>query len=1087
MRKLLLLIFLLLNATTFVNAQQSRQVSGLVTDNDTGTPIPGVSVTVKGTGQGVQTDGKGNYKLNIPTGKQVTLSFNFIGYKPSEIVVGDKSVINIILQSDNIQLKNVDVVSIGYSTVKRRDLTGSVSSISAKQLQDNPVNSAAEILNGKLAGVEVTSAEGAPDAQVRIRVRGSNSITQDGAPLYVIDGIIVESGLTGLSPQDIESVDVLKDASATSIYGARGSNGVILVTTKGGKAMKTRVSYNGLFGLNKLANELKVMSPYDFVMFQYELDPTIPGATLLTNFQKNYGSTWDTLSVYKTIPSVDWQKEVMGRNAFYQTHIFNITGGDAATQFNLSLTDNSQQGVLINSDLTRRILNFRVDHTANEHLKYGFNARYNNQLVDGNGTSDAGASQYNNLRNVVKYVPFLQKSAPIDQFDPAYYQETTTGLGLSLINPIALINAQTQTKSSNFTNLNGYLSYTIAKDLTFKSTLGIETDNATSSNFQDYFTPRAISNGGSLPMVTVITNKSFSLDNANTITYNKTFGGHTINLLLGQEYYDLTNSSLNNSLKFFPLGITPDKAFGNLSLGTDLPLYPTNSGTESNIMSYFGRVNYNYKSKYFLTLSSRIDQSSKFSENNRTGFFPSGAIAWRVSSEDFMKKLTFIDDLKLRASIGETGNNRIGDYLFETTFTTPDNYPTNEVPKPGYVSANLSNENLKWETTISKNVGIDLSVLKGRLQITADAYYNTTNDLLVNVPIPSTSGYTTQLQNVGSILNKGLEFQLNGTIIQSKDFSYSANFNIAFNANKILKLSGNQTSFFAFAGLGSAADPADYEVKVGQPVGTMYGFVVDGKGGDGTGFYTVNDFNYNTATGAYTLKAGLPDPTKAVGVPQPGMIKYKDMDGNGVIDNNDRTIIGNPNPKFTGGFSQTLTYKGFDATVFVNFEYGQSVYNANKVEFTNSYTHNTNLLSMMDDRWRTVDQNTGQRLEYVIGSVAYGVPPDQLAAANQNAKIWIPVSGQQVWAPNTWSVEDGSFLRINNVTLGYSFSPKLLSRVKIYKLRIYATANNLALVTNYTGYDPQVNTRQSSPLTPNVDYSAYPRTHTYVVGINVTL
>lgn len=1087
MQKFLLSIFLLLVIAIGAKGQQTRQITGQVADADKADPLTGAVITVKGTKQTAQTDAAGKFKMTIPAGNDIVLVIHYVGYKTAEVRVGNRNTFSIALQGDIQQLQSVDVVSVGYGTVKRRDLTGSVSSVTARQLKDNPITSAAEILNGRLAGVEVTSAEGAPDAQVRIRVRGSNSITQDGSPLYVIDGIVVESGLTGISPQDIESIDVLKDASATAIYGARGSNGVVLVTTKGGRAMKTRVTYNGMFGVNVLARELSVLTPYQFVMWQYELDPTIPGATLPTNFQKNYGSTWDTLSVYKNTPAIDWQKRVMGRKAQYQTHNFSIAGGTAATQFNLSLTDNVQDGVLLNSDLVRRIVNFRFDHSVSDKFKIGFNTRYTNQRVDGNGTSDSGSPQYNNLRNIIKYIPFQQQNAPVDQFDPNYYNETQAGLGLNLVNPVALINAQTVNKTTTYTNFNGYASYSILKDLVFRSTFGVEIDHGLQNNFQDYFTSKAISVGGSLPMVSVITNNAFSLDNANTLTYTKVFNKHSINLLLGQEYYDLKTDGLNNSLKFFPLGISPAKAFGNLSLGTDLPLYPTNTSAESNILSFFGRANYNYNSKYFLTLSSRIDESSKFSSQNRLGFFPSGAVAWRISGEDFMKKLTFVDDLKLRVSIGETGNNRIGDYLYLTTFGTPDNYPTNEVPKPGYTSTSLSNQNLKWETTIARNVGIDLALLKGRLQLTADVYYNTTNNLLVNVPLPVTSGYSTQLQNAGSILNKGLEFQVNGTIVRTKDFSYSTNFNISFNRNKILKIYNGQDSFFAFAGLGSAADPADYEVKVGQPVGTMYGFVVDGKGGDGTGFYKVSDFNYNTATGAYTLKAGLADPSKAIGTPMPGMIKYKDINHDGVIDNNDRTIIGNPNPKFMGGFSQSFTYKGFDATVFFNFEYGQSVYNANKVEFTNSFTQNTNMLSVMNGRWHTVDQTTGARLEYTLGNVAYGVPPDQLAAYNKNAKIWMPPTGPTLWAPNTWSVENGSFLRVNTVTLGYTFPTALLQRVNISTLRIFATANNLALFTNYTGYDPQVNTRQSTPLTPNVDYSAYPRTRTYVLGVTVTL
>jgi TonB-linked SusC/RagA family outer membrane protein len=1086
MRKLLLLLFLLLNGIMNVSAQQTRQITGLVTDKDNSGSLPGVVVSLKGTTKATQTDLSGKYKLTIPAGKPVVLVFRFVGYKLSEVVVNDQSVVDVALQSDNIQLQGVDVVSIGYSTVKRRDLTGSISSLSGKELADNPINSAAEILNGRLAGVEVTSAEGAPGADVRIRIRGVGSLTQDASPLYIIDGIQVENGLNNISPQDIESIDVLKDASATSIYGARGSNGVVIVTTKGGKVMKTKIAYNGMFGVNVLPRELPVMSPYDFVIYQYELNPTLPGATVPTSFQTAYGSTWDTLSVYKNTPAIDWQKKVLGIHAPYQTHNISITGGTKATQFNISFTNNDQKGIALNSSLTRQILNLRFDHNVSDNLKAGFNVMFNNQTILGSGTSDAGASQFNNLRNVVKYIPFTRKNDKYgeDDFNPDYLAETNIGLSLDLTDPVALINAQYKRSNTKFSTYSGYLNYTFFKYFAIRSTLGVNYSTALNQTFEDYFTSRARSQGAGLPLVTVGTTTGFSLNNSNVLTFTRLINKHSINVLLGEEIYNTQSSQLLNSLKFFPKGITSDKALGQLTLGTNQDQFPRNSAAESRILSGFTRVNYSYNDRYLFTFSLRADGSSKFAENKRVGYFPSGAFAWRISQEDFMKKITVISDMKLRLSIGQSGNNRIGDYLFQTQFGSAEHYDLNGVVTPGYTSSTLPNANLKWETTTARNLGLDLGLFNGRLQVTVDAYSNTTDNLLVNAPVPIITGYTTQLQNIGSISNKGLEFQVNGNIVKSRDFAYSANFNLSFNRNKIVKLAEDQTYFYQWAGVGNPnSDPADYIVKVGQPIGTMYGYQVDGNG-KGSGFYRVEDFNYNAATQTYTLKAGVANDQSATGVvPQPGSLKLKDLSGDGFVDAaNDRTVLGNATPKFEGGLNQQFNYKQFDLSVFVSFAYGQSVYNANKSEFTNGVP-STNMLADMAGRWRTVDDK-GNVLQKIVSSAVVGVPPDQLAAFNQNAQIWRPLV---TWAPNSWSVEDGSYLRLSNISLGYTLPAKLVSKVKLSQVRFYGSVNNVAIITGYSGYDPQVNTRSSSPLTPNVDYSAYPRSRTFVFGVNVSL
>ncbi|MDX3912065.1 MAG: SusC/RagA family TonB-linked outer membrane protein [Pseudosphingobacterium sp.] len=536
-------------------------------------------------------------------------------------------------------------------------------------------------------------------------------------------------------------------------------------------------------------------------------------------------------------------------------------------------------------------------------------------------------------------------------------------------------------------------------------------------------------------------------------------------------------------MRYFPEGINAEKALAQLSLGTVIPTYPQTYNSETRTVSFFNRTNYAFADKYLASFSIRADASSRFASDKRWGFFPSGSVAWRLSAEPFLKNMSFISDMKLRASYGSAGNDRIDDYLFLNIFGIGSKYALNEQILPGLAVNDLANRDLIWETTVSKNIGLDLALFNSRIQLTIDAYHNKVNDLLLNVPIPTTSGYKTQLQNIGNTSNKGIEFQLNATAVSNKNFTWNTAFNLSFNRNRIDKLSNSQSYYYEYSGFGISGQPADYVVQVGQSVGTMYGFVSDG-------FYSVNDFHYDPATSIYTLKDGVVDVSNAIGTAQPGWMKLKDLDGNNRIDENDKTIIGDATPKFSGGLYQQFTYKNFDMSIFLNFVYGNKIYNANKIEFTNGYSSNSNSLAIMNDRWKTIDGN-GQVVQQVVTEggrqVVKGIAPDALAALNQNASIWMPISGVGAWYPTSWAMEDGSFLRINNITLGYTFPSAMLHKIKLKKLRVYGTVNNLAVFTNYSGYDPEVNTRRAVPTTPGVDYSAYPRSKTFIIGLNLTL
>jgi TonB-linked SusC/RagA family outer membrane protein len=1069
---------------SFAAISQTVTVKGTVTDS-AGAPLQGVSILVKDTKKGTQTDVKGNYSItvNAPSGK-VTLVFSYTGFTPQTITADGKTSVAVALNREVTQIE--DVVVIGYQTVRRKDLLASVSSVGAKELKDVPINSAAEALNGRLAGVTATTAEGSPDAEVRVRVRGGMSITNDNSPLYIVDGVQVENAFNTISPQDIQTIDVLKDAAATAIYGARGANGVIVITTKSGKPGKFRLSYNGFVGVKTLASEMDVMDPYQFVTYQSERSRQ-PGAALpndSTNFVNNYGHTWDTLQAYKNVKAVNWQKEVFGRTGFTQTHNLSANGGTKVYTYTLGYTLNDDKAIVINSKYQRHLFNAKGDYKITKKIKVAAGIRYTNTNVWGAGVSSDQGASFNRLRNTIKYRPFLSEGYDLDDTDP-FTDPANVGNGLSLVNPIQLANAEFRKKTTNAYNFTGSLSYNITKTLSFKSTFGYDFNKQIDRQFYDSIAPYSKQQGGNKPLLQLDSVERKTLTNSNVFTYSlKNFRQkHSFDALLGEETYDLKSESRTILFKDFANFTSHNAAMDNTGLGvvfnSSYPRIPLQTRYTS--LSFFGRLSYDYMNKYYVSFNLRADGSSKFAPQNHWGYFPSASAAWVVSREKFMSNVDFISNLKFRAGFGTVGNNRINDYLFLTTFTTGSYYyGINNLLINAYYPKSLVNENLKWESTVSRNIGMDVSFLK-RFDLSVDYYRNTSKDLLLDVPIAPTYGYTSQLQNVGRTRNTGYEVQLNALVIKKSKFTWNINFNISHNENTVVALASNQKQYFPPTSWFSQ-NPPDYIVKVGAPVGSMYGFVTNG-------FYTLDDFNYNTTTGAYTLKPGVATDLAVAGLPQPGSLKLADLNGDGVVDvDHDMTIIGDPTPNFFGGLNQQFTYKQWDASIFLNFSVGGDIYNANKIELTNAPANNSNLLKVMEGRWRVVT-STGQTAQWVSNGVVYGLPPDQLAAINQNATIWMPLgrgaTGAAAFIPHSWAIEDGSFLRVNNVTIGYSLSPKKLVKMHMSRLRFYVTANNLAVLTNYTGYDPEVSVRKSG-LTPNLDFSAYPKSRTFIFGVNVT-
>lgn len=1075
MKKTLLLFLGLFYFITLTLAQ-GRQISGKIVD-DTGAPLAGVNVSLGKTG--VQTNAAGEFAITTTSSGKVSLVITYVGYQTQTISVEGSQVAQVILAKSVGDLE--ELVVIGYQTIRRKDLLASVSSVNAKDLKDMPIVSAEQLLNGRLAGVTASTAEGSPDAEVRIRVRGGISITGDNSPLYIVDGVQVENGLSTVAPQDIQSIDVLKDAAATAIYGARGANGVIVITTKSGRPGKLKVSYTGFVGVKRLANKLGVLDPYDYVFYQSERSRGSNADS--TSFLNNFGTTWDTLENYRNIDEMDWQKEVFGRTGILQTHNLNLSGGTKKLTYNFGYTYNDEKAVVINSNYKRHAFNLKADYKIIDKVRLGVSGRYINQDVLGAGVSDTKGTSYNRLRNAVRYKPFFSTGTDIDDLDPI--ADPNVGNGLSLVNPVLLANSEYRKKSTDTWNGTATLTYNISKNFSFRSTLGYNHTKLIDRQFNDSLTPYSKIQGGANPIVGLDTSVRKTITNSNVLTYSvQNFRNkHDFDVLVGEETYDYRTEAHQNLYRDFPNFISSSDAFNQTNLGTPFTGYPKFGKTRYTSLSFFSRVNYSFMDKYLFSFNVRADGASKFAPGKKWGYFPAGSFAWRVKREKFMDNVDFITDLKFRAGFGTVGNNRIDDYLFLTTFRNDGGlfYGLNNQAILAYYPNSLVNPALKWESTVNQNFGVDLTLLKGKVDLSVDVYNNTSKDLLLFVPIASTYGYASQYQNVGKTRNKGVEIQLNAAVMKKTDFSWTANFNMAFNKNEILKLGTNQNFTYPPASWGVSGQPADYILRIGDPVGSIYGFVTDG-------FYTVDDFDYNN--GVYTLKAGVVTNHLIIGPVQPGSIKFKDFGtGKGgkkdtVELDFDRQIIGNATPDFTGGLNQQFNYKRWDMSIFVNFSVGNDVYNANKIELTNGYTNNANMLDIMKNRWKVVTPD-GQTAQWVSGSTVYGIPPADLRALNANATIWQPLKTSGAFVPHSWAVEDGSFLRLNNITIGYSLPVRNLTKLKMSSLRFYLTANNLAVITGYSGYDPEVSVR-NDPRTPGLDYSAYPKSRSFIFGVNAT-
>lgn len=1038
------------------------QVTVTGTVKDASGPVLGVSVILKGTTKGVTTDAKGNFTISVPNAQTGVLEFKFVGLESLEYPLNGKtSNLEIIMTESAAQIE--DVVVIGYGTSRRADLTGSVASVSAKAIASVPVASAAQALVGRMAGVQITTSDGSPDAEIKVRVRGGGSITQDNSPLYIVDGFQVGS-INDIPPTDIESIDVLKDASATAIYGARGANGVVIVTTKSAKAGKTTVNFNAYIQSRYLSKKLDVMNPYEFVLLNYELE-SLKGSSQQTGFIKNYGDPEDYY-IYKGQEGYDWQEDMFGGSSLAQYYNASIGGGGEKTRFNLSFTHNNDEGVQVGTSYQRTNLNFKLNHEIFKNLKIEYNTRFAQKINNGTGLGVTGALQYkptNGLRDY-SYLP----PEDVDLEDEQQYQ---------IIPPSSQAEQNYRKQTSYNFNMTGAVNWEIIKGLTYRTEFGMDYNFSEENRFYGPESGTAKNGYNSLPLIDIKRGRSPKIRWANTLNYDFTVkDDHNFNVLVGQEIISSKSFSNYYRVSDLPKDITAEKALANATLGSPNKTESSESGYDRTA-SFFGRLNYNYKSKYFLTATLRADGSSIFAPGNQWGYFPAGAIAWRISNEEFLKRSRVISNLKLRVSYGAAGNNRIDADLWRRTYKASLSKPVafGGVDQQAYLPASsmMVNPNIKWETTYTRNLGLDFGFFKDRLSGTIDAYWNTTKDLLVPSSIPAYTGYTEIQTNVGQTSNKGVELTLNGYIVEKKDFNLNMTFNIGYNKNKVDKLSSGEKVWMRKSGWASTdlREQEDFRMEVGQTMGLMYGYVTDG-------FYAVEDFDYDPVKKSYTLKPGIANSAGVLMTTlQPGSLKLKKLSGEGTDINmeEDRTVIGNANPKFSGGFGVNMNWKAFDFSVFFTYMYGFDVYNANKIRTTTRWNSSqNNMLSIMDskNRFRYFDDN----------GIDLRDDPLALAEFNKAATIWSPNIGRPI--VHSWAIEDGSFLRLSTATLGYTVPARYSRKAGINNLRIYVTGYNLFCWTKYSGYDPEVKIQEG--LTPNVDNNIYPRNRSFTVGLNVT-
>lgn len=1016
-------------------AQKRLTVTGVVSDEN-GDPLAGAGVMIEGTNKGTVTDIDGKYSIETATG--AVLVYNFIGYKNQSEIVRENKVINVVLEPD----KNIldEVVVVGYGTMKKSDLTGSVSSVNSKAIEVFKTGSVMEALGGQIAGVNITSADGTPGGGFDIKIRGIGTVNGDASPLYIVDGFEVDN-LSFLANQDILKVDVLKDASASAIYGARAANGVVLVTTKSGRNGRTEVTYNGSASYRVLAKQLEVLDPYEFVKLQLELNPTRYGQRYFNVGEDSKGQPYKYQSMddYLGMQGVRWQNEAF-RPTWSSNHDISVRGGDKDTQYNLSFSHFDEDGLFKANTFKKNTARIKFTQQILKWLKFDASINYTNSKTTGIGTGGS------TLSNILQYRPTggLYTSDYQLRYNAVDPMLEEVGLSNSnYFNPILNSETVDQVKKIDQWIANGSLTFRLAKGLTFKTSASFNTAFRRDDTF--YKDESAMASRGSGAYGNSKTTRSLRWSNSNVLTYAKTFDKkHVTNFTLGHETTYTLSENIYGESKEFPLD---NLGVDNLGLGA-VPSAVTSGKSDSRRLSFFARAFYNYDQRYMLTVTARADASTVFAASNKWGFFPSFAGAWNIANEPFMKDVNWIDNFKLRAGWGTVGNDRISNYLSLDLYSSL-KYGVGGKQVTVLQPSQLSNKDLKWEGSTTTNLGLDLGFFDSRINVTVDAFMKDSKDLLLAQNLAYVTGFGSQWQNVGKVRNKGIELTINSVNINKKNFFWSTDFNISFIKNTLVALQDGTDYILSKTGFNSNFSSYDYIAMVGESLGNMYGYVFDG-------IYQSDDFNVH-ADGTMHLKPGIVDISDHAGeAVKPGFVKYKDLDGDGIITTEDRQIIGNGQPDWFGGITNSFQFYGVDLSFMFQFTVGNDVYNAQRMFSTQSRLEMQNNLAEVKDRWTAT--NASNLVPSAKGYVAYDV--------------------------YSRFIEDGSFLRLKNITLGYTIPERLTRKIYVSKLRVYASANNLFLLTKYSGFDPEVNMR-SSNLMPSFDFGAYPKNKAFTFGVEL--
>ncbi|SIS90938.1 TonB-linked outer membrane protein, SusC/RagA family [Filimonas lacunae] len=1085
-------------------AAQTKTVKGTVRD-ETGIALAGASVAGRGTPIVTATDSGGHFRLVVPE-KTTTLIISYTGMETQEAAITGGDVI-VVLKGSASSLN--DVVVIGYGTARRKDLTGSVASVSGKQIAAVPVANAAQALAGKVPGVNVTVQDGRPDASVSIRIRGGGSVSQSNEPLYIVDGFPV-SNITDIPPNQIETIDILKDASSTAIYGARGANGVIIITTKNGKAGKLTIAYDNFVQWNKATKYLETMNAYDYIAYNWQYAKAI---------SNSYADAWERLwaigsyaAQYNNTEGIDHYKNTGARNfskeaynsSFSHSHNLSISNGNNKTKYILSMSYNDNQGMKINSWFKRMNAAFKVEQKLTNKLTLGFDTRYTNiEKMGDEGTTNGKGSV---LSSAYQFRPIATADV-LGELD----DRKNSQLGLydmvlqDRYNPVALMKDYQPLGKERSLRSNASLTWNILKGLTARSELGYNLNWNKGKIWSGAVYNNYLTDSGTKTFsgnATINTSEGWQLRWVNTLNYQVSGLGkaHNLNAIIGQEVNNSNSEGTSMWGLKYPVSFTSDRAFAMMdqylaTVGTTVNYgYSSTAGTPNRLTSYFGRANYTLLDKYLFSATLRADGSSRFAPSNRWAYFPAASFGWRISDENFLRDVSTINMLKLRVSYGSVGNDGISANLWKNQWTSNGltQFSINEVRQSAYSPANtIANPNLKWETTITRNLGLDFTLLDKRLYGTIEGYWNSTKDLLMLTPISPISGFSFTYQNVGATSNRGIELSLGSDLVRGKDFNLSASFNISINRGRIDELSPGITGLYKSQWGSTVTQPntGDYILQVGKPVGQVRGYTYDG-------WYKPEDFTY--ANGVYTLNKSKDNPdigsgiigtvfgtttSKPAGqVAHPGVIKFKDLTGDGVVDEKDVSIIGDMNPKHTGGFNLNASYRNLDFAMNFNWSYGNKVYNATYLAaFMGSKEDGLykNRLNYLSSSYRLYDIQGGQLVKVT--------DPAGLNALNANATTFLPYQENPV--VSSLGIQDGSFLRLNTVTLGYSLPAGILQKMHISRLRLYGSIFNALLFTSYKGLDPEVNTNTSQGgaqyPTTGLDWGAYPRARSFTLGLNV--